>query len=182
MWRSTSYIISQIQFQENPTLRELTPCRYLALVDRHNVTDCKICGCKIEHKVAEIEATSKCKHDPGICRDCLRMYVEGLISDGKWQSIRCPDQQCEETLTSRDVHKFVSAGVFKRYTQVFAQLSPLDWRDKTDRPNQRYNEDITLMALKKDPDYKQCFHCENGQIVTVGGTLPSPYCASLGSF
>ncbi len=89
--------------------------RYLSFIDKHRVFDCEVCYGEViapEH-YPDLQATSKCQHDPGQCRGCLKRAIEGRINTGEWRTITCPSQHCDEELTPRDVDKFVSPEVFK---------------------------------------------------------------------
>ncbi|KAJ9602751.1 E3 ubiquitin-protein ligase rnf14 [Cladophialophora chaetospira] len=89
--------------------------RYLVLVDQHRFFDCEVCYCEkiAPEQYPDLQTTSRCRHDPVQCRDCLRRDIEGRINAGDWRTIICPDQDCDEELAPRDVDKFVSPEIFK---------------------------------------------------------------------
>ena len=63
--------------------------------------DCKVCG--EDRAGADCVRLMRCGHI--YCRNCLTNYYTVLIRDGEVQNLRCPEDQCPEQATPREVRE-----------------------------------------------------------------------------
>ena len=59
--------------------------------------------------------TSKCKHAPSICDDCLRKHIaEEVNGKGITRSINCPE--CKQQLEHNEIHRISQGSPYGRVT------------------------------------------------------------------
>jgi hypothetical protein len=87
--------------------------RYISMVKKFQFFECQCCYGEISLEEGPSRPpTQECQHDPVYCSECLTQYVERMIMNGQWKSIKCPDPECKATLDGRDVLMFCPQDVF----------------------------------------------------------------------
>ena len=79
--------------------------------------------CLICYEPKKESRVLNCNHF--ICQNCLRMYVETVISEGNVIDISCPSLKCEEKLSSNVILNIVSSESFEKYN-IFLQNKTLE--------------------------------------------------------
>lgn len=88
-------------------------------MDRYEAAICDVCCVDIPLKeFQKTTASQNCQHDPSMCLDCLRQYVEGECQGPSWREIQCPELNCKEVLSGRDVYKFTAKEVFQKWANL----------------------------------------------------------------
>lgn len=55
---------------------------------------------------------SGCSHY--FCKNCLKMYVHSLISDGKTDDVKCPDTSCKKVIIDSDIEQIASREFYEK--------------------------------------------------------------------
>lgn len=96
-------------------------------VDAHNNEDraCRICF--DEKKGYDFCTLSCCGHNTA-CVECLQEIIHASLQERKTTDIRCPNQNCAQAISRRDVSKILrnNPGMYKRYNDVVEQ----EWLNK----------------------------------------------------
>ncbi|QDS69688.1 hypothetical protein FKW77_009690 [Venturia effusa] len=121
--------------------------------------DCSACA--EEKPVAEYgyKLTETCDHARRICQDCVVGWVEAKISEGRWNTITCPE--CKSLLEYSDISQILSqeSGSFKHFDDL-----------------------ATKACLNSMGEYRHCLSptCKAGQLHSGGEDSPIFMCRSCG--
>ncbi|KAK4035070.1 hypothetical protein C8A01DRAFT_18209 [Parachaetomium inaequale] len=87
------------------------------------------------------QISPRCKHQPTVCKDCLKNWLQSSIEQGAWDRLKCPD--CSEPLEWQDVKQHASDETFTRYDSL-----------------------VLRAALSEDPTFHFCLSptCGSGQM------------------
>ncbi|KAK4105430.1 hypothetical protein N658DRAFT_118884 [Parathielavia hyrcaniae] len=105
-------------------------------------TQCAICLEVKEPGDMPFQVTSLCLHEPTVCKDCLKRWLQSDVKSGLWRDgLRCP--VCRASLKWHDVKRWVSHETFEHYDRLLLQRT-----------------------LSKHPTFHACLSpaCESGQI------------------
>ncbi|KYQ93840.1 hypothetical protein DLAC_05239 [Tieghemostelium lacteum] len=82
--------------------------------------ECPICY--IEYPASECTLLT-CLHYQ--CNECLKMFINVNIEDGKVQMLKCTDLTCTQPIDQRLIKKFTTPSLYERYEFLIKQLDPL---------------------------------------------------------
>ncbi|XP_015517528.1 E3 ubiquitin-protein ligase RNF14 [Neodiprion lecontei] len=105
----------------------MNPKAYLIKYDvcRHRIHfhssfyTCKICFSEISGR--HCSEITKCGHI--YCKDCMRQYISLRISEGKVNSICCPEHKCNTEITPDLVKELVSPEIYERYERLLLKVT-----------------------------------------------------------
>ncbi|KAF0304169.1 E3 ubiquitin-protein ligase RNF14 [Amphibalanus amphitrite] len=115
---------------------------------------CKVCG--EERAGSDCVRLTRCGHV--YCRDCLTAYYTVLIRDGEVQNLRCPEDQCPEQATPKEVRDLVGDDLFERYDTILLRTSLSAMTDVVTCPRAHCQKPVVL-----DPgdSLGRCAHCDH---------------------
>ncbi|CAG8780426.1 3611_t:CDS:2 [Gigaspora margarita] len=89
--------------------------------------ECTKCLNNLEIK-AFLNITDQCSHDVYMCRNCVGEHIGHEINKRSIQ-ILCPENNCRNGLSEKDVKNFVNNEIFERYMLNFAlsEISTFKW-------------------------------------------------------
>ncbi|CAG8696822.1 13356_t:CDS:2, partial [Gigaspora rosea] len=116
--------------------------------------ECTRCLKNLEIK-AFLNITDQCGHDVYICRNCVGEHIGHEINKRSIK-ILCPENNCRNELSEKDVKNFVNNEIFERYMLNF--------------------------ALSEIPTFKWCLNptCRSGQEHYQGDDVPIMVCNTCG--
>ncbi|KAF0457808.1 ring finger protein [Gigaspora margarita] len=111
--------------------------------------ECTKCLNNLEIK-AFLNITDQCGHDVYMCRNCVGEHIGHEINKRSIQ-ILCPENNCRNGLSEKDVKNFVNNEIFERYMLNFAlsEISTFKWcLNPTCRSGQEHyqGDDIPIMV------------------------------------
>ena len=108
---------------------------------------CHICCCHDGEVTipANERVTPLCTQDRTICVDCLRQHIQQAFAKRHYDNVRClcTTKTCPATLDSTQIQKYVDKETFEAY-----------------------NEDVSRLMIRKDPEFCWCSNegCGSGQL------------------
>lgn len=75
-------------------------------------TECSVCGESVLAK--DQPKLPACTHEPDICTQCFNLWLEQQMESISWEKIRCPSNDCDQTMTHADINNNASADLFNR--------------------------------------------------------------------
>lgn len=119
------------------------------------------CSTCIEDKTISempIKVTARCDHQPTVCRDCMKQWLQSGVEAGRWDNLKCPD--CSELLEHHDVKRNASKETFDRYDNLMVRA-----------------------ALKDLAEFRFCLSptCDSGQMHHSESDCPEFQCVACAS-
>ena len=69
--------------------------------------------CIYSYKKEQFFCLDECKHE--YCKNCMAEHLASNIKDGKVKKIRCMDFNCQVEFTEKDVQRFGSDRIYRKY-------------------------------------------------------------------